>query len=116
MPYANDSFPCSDPLSALSALSAPHHHSADAPGTATYLEGLDALENGKWNDAVSAFSQSIKAEEENADYYTARGVAEALSEQLEPAQRDLERANRLRPNQGILTSVVSKLAARSNGL
>src|SRR5579862_1662498 len=71
---------------------------ADTPGMTSYVEGLDALERAKWNDAIDAFTKSIDAEEENPDYYVARGVALALGEQIEKAQKDLERANRLRPN------------------
>ena len=71
---------------------------ADSPGLAAYLDGLDALEQSRWNDAVGAFSKAIDAEEENADYYTARGVAYALAEKPDQALGDLQRADRLRPN------------------
>ncbi|MEI6233921.1 MAG: tetratricopeptide repeat protein [Planctomycetota bacterium] len=71
---------------------------ADLPGTAPYIAGLDEMERAKWDDAITAFTQAIKVEDENADYHLARSVANAFSEQLEAAQRDVDRAARLRPN------------------
>ncbi len=71
---------------------------ADSPGLAAYLDGLDALEQARWTNAVGSFSKAIGAEEENADYYTARGVAYDLAEKLDQALSDLQRADRLRPN------------------
>ncbi len=63
-----------------------------------YLLGLDALERGRWEEAILGFTKALQNEPESADYFTARGVANALAERLEDAQRDLERANRLMPN------------------
>jgi tetratricopeptide (TPR) repeat protein len=69
-----------------------------APGTDAYLAGLDALEQGNWADAAEHLTAALKAEPENPDYFTARGVAYALGELPEDAQKELDRANRLRPN------------------
>jgi tetratricopeptide (TPR) repeat protein len=71
---------------------------AERPGTSSYLEGLDFLERAAWDQAVAAFTRAIEADEENADYYTARGVAYTLRERLTEAFSDLSRADRLRPS------------------
>jgi tetratricopeptide (TPR) repeat protein len=67
------------------------------PGAA-YLNGLDSLKASRWPDAVAAFSQCIQADEENSDYFTARGVAFVLSQQFPQAITDLQRAIRLQPD------------------
>ncbi|GEM_PF-1634589 len=66
-------------------------------GLASYVEGIDAVERGQYADGVAALSAAIQAEPENADFYTARGVAFALSERVPEARKDLERSLRLRP-------------------
>jgi Tfp pilus assembly protein PilF len=68
------------------------------PGLAAYLDGLEALEKAQWPAAAAAFTRAIEAEEENASYYTARGVAHTLAEKFPQALEDLERSLRLRPN------------------
>jgi tetratricopeptide (TPR) repeat protein len=72
-------------------------HASQQPGRVKYLEGLDAIENGQPAEAASAFTEAIGADSENADYYTLRGVAYLLSEQLDRARTDLQRSLRLRP-------------------
>jgi Tfp pilus assembly protein PilF len=71
---------------------------AAAPGTAEYLRGLTALQQQRAADAVLAFTAAIEADEESADYHTARGVACLMSEDLSRGIKDLERSLRLRPN------------------
>jgi len=73
-------------------------NAAPQPGVNEYVTGLDLLEVGEWNDAAAHFTKALQAEPENADYFTARGVAYALGERIAEAQKDLERSNRLRPN------------------
>lgn len=77
--------------------------SAKAMGTkqadiSAYLLGLDALETGDWNEAVQQFTAALRSKPENPDYLTARGVAYALAQQLQSAEKDLQRANQLRRN------------------
>lgn len=67
-------------------------------GQVDYLAGLGALEQGHGADAITALTAAIQADSENADYFVARGVANILSEKLPAAIKDLERAQRLRPD------------------
>lgn len=67
------------------------------PGVQAYTKGLQALQQGKPAEAIDALSEAVDADEENADFYTARGVARVLAEKLPEAAKDLERSLRLRP-------------------
>lgn len=69
---------------------------ADTQAGAAYLDGLEALSTGKWAEAVAAFSMAVDADEDNADYLTARGVARALAMQPAEAVKDLQRSLRMR--------------------
>ncbi|MCW5798407.1 MAG: tetratricopeptide repeat protein [Nitrospira sp.] len=60
-----------------------------------YLEGLDALNEGRWPDAVSAFSRALDQAGDDPDIVLARGVAQTLAEDFPRAQKDLNRAQRL---------------------
>ncbi len=60
-----------------------------------YAEGLDALNEGRWPDAVSAFSRALEQSGDDPDIVLARGVANTLAEDFPRAQRDLDRAQRL---------------------
>jgi tetratricopeptide (TPR) repeat protein len=71
--------------------------SAAEPGTSDYLRGLRALQQGQAAEAIAAFSAALEADEENADYFTARGVSHLLAEDLTRGEKDLERSLRLRP-------------------
>ena len=51
-----------------------------APGVATYIEGLGALEAGKFAVAEAALTRSIQANDEAAAYYTARRRLHAVGE------------------------------------
>ncbi|MGA8259028.1 MAG: tetratricopeptide repeat protein [Arenicellales bacterium] len=69
-----------------------------SPGVKDYLSGLDALEQAQWDQAIKSFDAAVKLEPENADYLTALGVAFTFARRLEDAEKSLQRANRLRPN------------------
>lgn len=60
-----------------------------------YAEGLDALNGGRWHDAVSAFSRALDQSGDDPDIVLARGVANTLAEDFPRALKDLERAKRL---------------------
>lgn len=62
---------------------------------APYVEGLDALNEGRWPDAVAAFNRALDAAGDDPDIVLARGVANTLAEDFPRAQKDLERAQRL---------------------
>jgi Flp pilus assembly protein TadD len=59
------------------------------------MEGLDALNEGRWSDAASAFSRALDQSGDAPDIVLARGVAKTLAEDFPRAQKDLERAQRL---------------------
>jgi tetratricopeptide (TPR) repeat protein len=86
------------PAVLLVLLNIPSSVPAAGAGAAAYLEGLEALENAKYADAVAAFTKAAAAEEENPDYYTARGVANTLAEKFPDAIKDLQRSLKLRPD------------------
>lgn len=60
-----------------------------------YVEGLDALNEGRWPDAVSALSRALEQSGDDPDIVLARGVAHTLAEDFPRAQKDLDRAQRL---------------------
>ncbi|MEP7151376.1 MAG: tetratricopeptide repeat protein [Nitrospira sp.] len=60
-----------------------------------YAQGLDALNEGHWHDAVSAFSRALDQSGDDPDIVLARGVANTLAEDFPRAQKDLGRAQRL---------------------
>jgi Flp pilus assembly protein TadD len=62
------------------------------PALAAYLAGLDALTQGKFNDAAAAFSRALETAGDDPTFVPARGVALTLGEQFPQALRDLERA------------------------
>jgi tetratricopeptide (TPR) repeat protein len=62
---------------------------------APYIEGLDALNEGRWADAVAALTKALDAAGDNSDIVLARGVANTLAEDFTKALKDLERAKRL---------------------
>ncbi|HWB29740.1 MAG TPA: tetratricopeptide repeat protein, partial [Vicinamibacterales bacterium] len=66
-----------------------------APPLVAYLDGLDALTQGHWPEAATAFSRALDASGDDPTFVLARGVAETLAEQFQPALSDLARAKRL---------------------
>jgi tetratricopeptide (TPR) repeat protein len=72
---------------------------AGGEGEAAYLDGLDALEAGRYADAASAFTQAIQANDENHAYWQARGVARTLNEQFADALKDYQRAQKLKDDE-----------------
>ena len=65
------------------------------PAFTPYLDGLDALNEGRWTEAVRGFSRAVESKPDDATFLLARGVSQVLAEQFEPALKDLERAQRL---------------------
>lgn len=65
------------------------------PGLMAYLEGLDALTQGQFPEAVTAFSRALETSGDDPQYVLARGVAETLAEQFQQAKKDFERFQRL---------------------
>lgn len=60
-----------------------------------YADGLDALNEGRWSDAGSAFSRALDVAGDDPEIVLARGVAQTLAEDFPRALKDLERAQRL---------------------
>jgi tetratricopeptide (TPR) repeat protein len=71
---------------------------APAAGQEDFLRGLDALQNQQWRDAAQAFSAAVQADDENAEYHTALAIASMLSQDLQTAKTEFDRALRLNPN------------------
>ncbi|MDR3638603.1 MAG: tetratricopeptide repeat protein [Isosphaeraceae bacterium] len=71
---------------------------AAADGVLSYVDGLDAIEAGRFADALAPLGAAIEAEEENPSYYAARGTAYLLGEKVAEGMKDLTRATRLDPN------------------
>jgi Tfp pilus assembly protein PilF len=84
----------SGPVPSLDQLDVPI---AQPPAALGYAQGLDLLEVGRFAEAATALNRSVQDEEENGDYWLARGVALLLSEKVQEGRSDLERAYRLRP-------------------
>jgi predicted Zn-dependent protease len=84
-------------LFAAICLVAPTHSVAAIPSNATapYVDGLDALNEGRWPDAADAFAKALDAAGDNPDIVLARGVANILAEDFPRALKDLDRAKRL---------------------
>lgn len=79
------------------------------PGMLAFLRGLDQLGAYRPLDAVASFGQAIAANEENSDYYTARGGTYVVAEKMDQALPDLQRAMKLNP-QNVLASRLTRLA------
>lgn len=80
----------------LPAVAAPLPPAASPPLLA-YLDGLDALNQGAWADAVGHFTRALQGNGDDAAFVLARGVAETLAEQFQPAMNDFARARQLSP-------------------
>jgi tetratricopeptide (TPR) repeat protein len=70
---------------------------ADPPKQAmlAYLNGIEALEQAQWDEAVTAFTQALAGDSDNANFVLARGVSYVLGEQFPLAEPDLKRAMQL---------------------
>lgn len=68
---------------------------AVSPALTAYLEGLDALHDGRPADAVGAFTRALDTRGDDPSFVLARGVAETLARQFPQALADLERAGKL---------------------
>ena len=78
-----------------------HHRrrrrAADADGQKDFLRGLDALQKQQWKDAATAFAAAIDADDENAQYHTASGIASMMAGDLKTAKREFNRSLKLDP-------------------
>src|SRR5690242_10281899 len=81
----------------VSSLIATFAGAAEPAALPHLLEGLDALEAGKYADAVAPFSAAIEADSEDHNLWVARGVAKALALNPDAAEKDLLRAQKLEP-------------------
>jgi Tfp pilus assembly protein PilF len=86
----------------------------DAPaslpkGMLAFLRGLDLLNAFRPLKAIDAFSEAIEAENENADFYAARGSAYVVAQKMQQGLPDLERAMQLNPDK-VLASRMTRLA------
>ena len=70
---------------------------ADADGQKDFLRGLDALQKQQWKDAATAFAAAIDADDENAQYHTASGIASMMAGDLKTAKREFNRSLKLDP-------------------
>lgn len=68
---------------------------AVSPALGAYLEGLDALHDGRAADAVTAFSRALETRGDDPRFVLARGIAETLARQFPAALEDLDRAGKL---------------------
>ena len=68
---------------------------ADKAGQADYLAGLYALGNSKWPQAIQSFSSAVNADDEDAGYRLALGIAQLASGDAKTAISEMTRAYRL---------------------
>lgn len=66
-----------------------------APGDAEFLQGLEAVRQGSFEEAAQAFTKAIDEDDENGRYYLGRGVAQLLALKHDAARSSLDRALRL---------------------
>ncbi|MCW8130634.1 MAG: tetratricopeptide repeat protein [Planctomycetota bacterium] len=78
-------------------------------GMVAFISGLDKLAAYKPLDAIPFLTQAIETNEENSDYFTARGSAYVVAERMEQGLPDLQRALRLNPK-NLLASRMTRLA------
>jgi len=64
-----------------------------SPALRAYVQGLDAIRQGRYPEAVTALTQAMQAAADPA-FVLARGVAQCLGEQPGPAIADFELAKR----------------------
>lgn len=84
-------------LATASVLILPTISTAAIPSNAAqaYIDGLDALNEGRWPDAVVALTKALDAAGDNPDVVFARGVANTLAEDFPNALKDLQRTQKL---------------------
>lgn len=66
-----------------------------SPALSDYLDGLDAMGEGRSREAVSAFSAALEIEGDEPRFVLARGVARTLDQEFDLAFQDLQRYQRL---------------------
>lgn len=83
---------------------------SDLPkGVLAFLQGLDQLHSLQPAKAITKFDEAVQADAENSRFYTARGAANVLSEKMDQALPDLQRAMKLDPK-NLLASRLTRLA------
>jgi Flp pilus assembly protein TadD len=70
-------------------------HAADKAGQADYLAGLDALGNSQWPQAIQSFTTAVNADDEDAGYHLALGIAQLANGDAKTAISEMTRAYRL---------------------
>lgn len=80
---------------AMICLSPPSSAALTSKALSPYVQGLDALNEGRWLNAATAFSRALDVSGDDPDIVLARGVAYTLAEDFPRAQKDFERASRL---------------------
>jgi Flp pilus assembly protein TadD len=78
-------------------------------GMLAFLRGLDLLGAFHPIKAIASFSEAIESDNENADFYTARGAAYVVAQKMQAGIPDLERATQLNPEK-VLASRMTRLA------
>jgi Tfp pilus assembly protein PilF len=88
-------FPLAGFLAAVCLLWPALSFALSSKSASPYMEGLDALNEGRWSDAATAFSRALEQSGDDPDIVLARGVANTLAEDFSKALKDLQRAERL---------------------
>lgn len=66
-----------------------------SPALSLYTQGIDPLHEGRWPDAVVAFSCAFDMSGDAPDIGFARGDANTLAEDFPRAKKDIKRASQL---------------------
>ncbi|MBA5865441.1 MAG: hypothetical protein GDA67_01960 [Nitrospira sp. CR1.3] len=82
-------------ITACLASPLPAHATIPSNALNAYVDGLDALNEGRWPDAIAAFTKALDTAGDNPDIVLARAVANLLAEDFPRALKDLDRAKRL---------------------
>ncbi|MGA2498440.1 MAG: hypothetical protein ABSH20_11900 [Tepidisphaeraceae bacterium] len=67
-----------------------------AAGVRDYIQGIESLADADYKGAAASLNKAVQADDGNADYLLARGVANTLAESFPAAIADLQRVLRLR--------------------
>jgi len=61
------------------------------------IAAAELIDAGKYEQAIEAYTKALEADPENSSLFMGRGVAATLARMYKPAISDLERAQRLNP-------------------
>jgi Tfp pilus assembly protein PilF len=70
-------------------------------GMLDFLRGIDLLSANKPTDAIPFFTHAVEADQENSDFFTARGSCYVIAERMKDGLPDLERALKLNPKNAV---------------